>query len=150
MRQRFELVGKVIGLEQKRFRTEEPIPDLWQVKLLTDEGERSVSFKSSVPKSGDDPQGESVPHPDFSTIQKAMETGATLRINGYVSTQEINGQPRELKSGTSAELIDVSESQAAARRDHPARGSSEIDIDKDDAKWASDNVIRIDRRSDSA
>lgn len=151
MAETFELEGKVVGLEQKRYRDGRgPIPGFWTVKLQTDSGERSCSFNSDRRKRLRDPQSEREPHPDFAIIQQAQVTGEAIRIRGHITYKGEGEDRRGFKNGTSAELASVTQtveppatsgSGSTGAPPEDATPPSVTDSNLDDAKWAVENVL---------
>jgi hypothetical protein len=138
MAETFELVGKVVGLEQKKYRDGRgPIPGFWTVKLQTEAGERSCSFNSDVRKNPRNPNSDREPHPDFPLIQRAQASGESIRIRGHI-TYKGEGENRwEFKNGTTAEPL-----SSAASSEVQTPGSSEATSSHlDEAKWAVENIL---------
>jgi hypothetical protein len=117
----------VIGLEPKGSAAG-PTLGLWDVKLETDDGVKNCSFNSSIPKSSDDPQGEQIIYPGFLIIQAALKSHVHVRITGYVTEEEVDGQNQESHRGTSVEPLE--EIPDASLK------SSGITVGFEDAKWA--------------
>jgi hypothetical protein len=85
--ERFEVAGTVEAVEQRRYRSGEPIEGLWGVRLATADGSRTVSFNSTVPVDWNVPKGVRRPHPDFTVVRDAMGTGDTVEITGTVANK---------------------------------------------------------------
>ena len=131
MAERFELVGLIDALEQRRYKSGEPIEGLWGVKLRTDDGIRSCSFNSTVPKDWGNPSGERRPHPDFAILQQAMATQEPVRIKGTVAHKG----DRTYQNGTRAEIV-ADQAPVTSRAEKSAPEKSAAAVPMDDAKWA--------------
>ena len=133
MADRFEVVGTVEGLEQRQYRSGDPIPGLWAVRLRTTNGSRTVSFNSTIPVDWENPQGDRRPHPNFALLQEAMATQQPLRIRGTV----VEKGGRTYYNGTRAELVtdspagEAKQESPSSTHDKPNPG-----VDMEDAKWA--------------
>ena len=131
MAERFELVGLIDALEQRRYKSGEPIEGLWGVKLRTDDGIRSCSFNSTVPKDWDNPSGGRRPHPDFAILQQAMATQEPVRIKGAVARKG----DRTYQNGTRAEIV-ADHTPVSTPSEGGASVKKEPAVPMDDAKWA--------------
>jgi hypothetical protein len=132
MADRFELIGTIEALEQRRSRSGEMIPGFWAVRLRTPNGVRTVSFNSSIPVDWDNPRGERRPHPDFALLQQAMAEQKPVRIRGTV----VEKGERTFLNGTRAERVEDPEGEATTSA-RPASGEKRTAAtDIEDAKWA--------------
>jgi hypothetical protein len=129
--ERFELIGLIDALEQRRYKSGEPIEGLWGVKLRTDGGIRSCSFNSTVPKDWGNPSGERRPHPDFSILQQAMATQEPVRIKGTVARKG----DLTYQNGTRAEIV-ANQAPVSVRPERGASDKKAPAVPMDDAKWA--------------
>ena len=138
MAEPFEMVGKVVGLEQKKYRDGRgPIPGFWAVKLQTDAGERICSFNSKVRKNPRDPDSDREPHPDFPLVQRAQISGEPIRIRGHI-TYKGEGENRwGFKNGTSAELLASASASDPQAPSSPESTSSSLE----EAKWGVENIL---------
>jgi hypothetical protein len=128
---RFEVVGAIEALEQRRSKSGAPITGLWAVRLRTEGDIRTASFNSTIPVDWDNPQGERRPHPDFAILQEAMGAQKTVRIRGTV----VQKGDRTFFNGTRAELVDDTEgTRKTSQRRAPSNDAPTVDME--DAKWA--------------
>jgi hypothetical protein len=103
MAETFELVGRVVGLEQKRYRDGRgPIPGFWTVKLQTEAGERSCSFNSDVRKNPRDPNRE---EDATNLVEATHEVAAVLEEPGENSDGSVADGDELRESGVIRESL---------------------------------------------
>jgi hypothetical protein len=138
MAETFELTGTVVALEQKKYRDGRgPIPGFWNVKLHTEQGERSCSFNSERRTNPRDPESSTEPHPDFALIQRAQVSGERITIAGRVTYKGEGENRRGFKNGLSA----VPEASSPESPSAPPAAEAGAVADREDAKWAVENVL---------
>jgi hypothetical protein len=140
MAETFEIAGTVVALEQKKYRDGRgPIPGFWNVKLQTEQGERSCSFNSERRTNPRDSESPTEPHPDFALIQRAQVSGEKIRIAGRVTYKGEGENRRGFKNGVSAHF-EASSPESPSGPSAPG-ASAAAPADGDEVKWAVENVL---------